>query len=225
MTDLKITARMSRAMVVPRRLAALVGEAVNHGLRPTLVGVSKAARNLTLILAALMGLAPTTVLALPCGVEDDLAPVMTQSGPEEVAKWLVQTMPISGFATADTSISGADERHYLLGEAEPSTNDGDDAWIMQMYGLIASHELEDAIDLLYDNVDDLLLAGKMQECDAVLRTLDLSRLESHLMVGLLSITLVASDHLPHRKTLVVAIEEHFMATEPENVEALMGGLR
>ncbi len=99
------------------------------------------------------------------------------------------------------------------------------AWVTQMYVLVACNELEDAIDLLYDNVGELLLAGKMSECDAILRTIDIHRLEGNLMVGILSITLAAREHLPHRKTLVAEIEEHFRLTDPKNVEALMSGLR
>lgn len=211
MTALTVTTRMTRAMVVPRRLALLVGAVVHNGIRPTLVGASKAATSLSLIIAALMGLAPTTVRALPAGVVEEPAPVRVHA--DDVAKWLVRTMPISGLASAGKSDDAA------------PPEEGDKAWVEQMYTLIASNELEDAIDLLYDNVDEMLLAGKMSECDAILRTIDIHRLEGHLMVGVLSITLAAREHLPHRTVLVAEIEEHFRLTDPDNVEALMSGLR
>lgn len=209
MTDLKITTRMTRAMVVPRRLAAMVGEAVHNALRPTLVGASKAATSLALIFLAVTGLAPTTVRALPCGEPS----IEVRAHVDDVAKWLIRTRPISGLTSADKSDDAA------------TPEEGDKAWVEQMYALIASNELEDAIDLLYDNVDEMLLADKMSECDAILRTIDISRLEGKLMVGVLSITLAAREHLPYRAVLVAEIEEHFRLTDPENVEALVSGLR
>lgn len=102
---------------------------------------------------------------------------------------------------------------------------GEEPWVLQMYDLVASKRLEEAIDLLYDNVDDMLLEGKMQECDDILQQIDIRRLDSYLMIGLLSITLSASEHLPHRKVLVEEIENYLRATEPERADALMKGLR
>lgn len=98
-------------------------------------------------------------------------------------------------------------------------------WVEEMYLLVAHRELERAVDLLFERVDDLLLEGRMNECDAILRTIDIDQLDSNLMVSLLSITLPAASELPYRPTLVARVESSFMKTDPERTAGLLRGLR
>lgn len=98
-------------------------------------------------------------------------------------------------------------------------------WLDEVYVLVSQQNLEGAIDLLFDRIDDLLLAGRMQECDKILRAVELGRLESNLLVGLLTATLPAAHSLPYRATLVVEIEAIFLKSFPERVNGLLSGLR
>ena len=48
-----------------------------------------------------------------------------------------------------------------------------------------------ALDLLYDQIDQLLRTGKVQKVDSILEHLDLSVFSVHLLLGLLTSTLPA----------------------------------
>lgn len=82
-----------------------------------------------------------------------------------------------------------------------------------------------ASDLLFEKIDDLLLEGKMEEADEAIRAIDVDKLDSSLLVGVLSVTLRARDLLRTRPALVRAIEKRLHDIVPGRVEELMSGLR
>ncbi len=215
----RITVMMTRAMVVPKRLAVTAGEAIRSNLRPVLINVSKAACSLSLICAALMGLAPATVLALPCG--NDGVPEAVADRASEVAKWLVKTMPTD-------RLTGEVARRAMIdapsGLPIPE-NDAlkPDPWLDELYALIADDEIEQATDLLFERLDDLLLDGRLEECDHVLRRLEVRRLDSNLMIGVLSVTSGAVDELPYRAELLVKIRAALTEIMPGRVDRLLRG--
>lgn len=84
---------------------------------------------------------------------------------------------------------------------------------------------DSALDILFDWIDGLLLKGEFEECDEFLRKFNLDMLNIDLMIGLLSITLAATEKLPYRKMLVKEIEARLKKIVPERVERLLRGLK
>lgn len=98
-------------------------------------------------------------------------------------------------------------------------------WLDTVYSLVARGKPDDAIDVLFDRVDDLLIAGEFPRCNDLLHAVDLARLDIDLLVALLSITLRAAPHLPDRPWLVQRVEKRLREIAPDRIEGLMRGLR
>lgn len=69
----------------------------------------------------------------------------------------------------------------------------------RIYKLCLEDRSDEAIDLLFDRVDDLLLEGRMDEVDRLLEQVKLERLNEDLLVAFLTITAAAWDKLPARE--------------------------
>lgn len=102
---------------------------------------------------------------------------------------------------------------------------GELAWLEGIYSLVAAGEPDAAIDILFEHIDDMLLAGDFIDCDAALRAIDLKRFDTNLLIALLSITLSAADKLPERSRLVTKIENRLAQSAPERAKRLLSGLR
>lgn len=84
---------------------------------------------------------------------------------------------------------------------------------------------EALLDLIYDRLDDLLVAGDFDSCDAILAAVEVARLDPVGMVGFLTITLPARERLPSRAALVTRAREALSQRRPQNeVDALLRGL-
>ncbi len=70
------------------------------------------------------------------------------------------------------------------------------------YRLAACGKKEEALDLIFQGVDKLLCEHRFGEVDALLGHVDLSRLDSSLIVGFLNATLPMRQHLPGRAAFV-----------------------
>lgn len=97
-------------------------------------------------------------------------------------------------------------------------------YIERIYTLVATGEVDDALDVLIDHFDDLFLAGGWSRCDEDLRLIDLDRLDITLLVGVLAATLCAKAHLPYRATLLPLIRDRLEERDPSRVERLLVGL-
>jgi hypothetical protein len=82
-----------------------------------------------------------------------------------------------------------------------------------------------AVDILFDLFDDLHLEGRFEESDALLESVDVDRLSTTLLVGVLSITHTARYHLPNRSKVVRKIEDRLTLLAPDRVESLIKNLR
>ena len=71
-------------------------------------------------------------------------------------------------------------------------------WLDDVYSLVQQKRQRKAVDILYEKVDDLLIAGEFKRCDELLRTIDLSRLDTNLIVSVLAMTKSAASDLPCR---------------------------
>ena len=106
-----------------------------------------------------------------------------------------------------------------------SSNDRRPVWLDEVYSLTARGEIDSAIDVLFDHVDDLLLEGDFSTCNELLIAVDLKRLDTNLLIAILSITLSASEKLPNRTLLVSRVEKRLAELAPERLHSLMDGLR
>jgi hypothetical protein len=99
------------------------------------------------------------------------------------------------------------------------------SWPDELYCLVSLGQTDRALDLLFDRVDDLLFAERLDECDALLVDLDLERLDPALLVGVLSITFQARRVLLCRAGLVDRVEARLLVLVPDRIDALLKGLR
>jgi hypothetical protein len=92
--------------------------------------------------------------------------------------------------------------------------------------LAARGENDKALDLVFDTLDDLLLDGRVSDCEATLRAVDPARLPPVVAVGFLAITRSAEDRLRDaRAALRRRIEATYQHTMPaERLEQLLRGL-
>ena len=98
-------------------------------------------------------------------------------------------------------------------------------WLNDVYSLVAADGPDDAIDVLFNNIDDMLLAGDFARCDDLLMVIDPKRLDTNLLVAALSITKAAAEKLPTRARFVQRVERRVGELAPERLESLLSGLR
>ena len=98
-------------------------------------------------------------------------------------------------------------------------------WLDDVYSLVVKSKPDAAVDVLFARIDELLTRRDFDRCDSLLRAVDLGRLDTNLMVALLSITLPASSKLKARVEVVDKIEKQLREKAPERAERLLSGLR
>jgi hypothetical protein len=99
------------------------------------------------------------------------------------------------------------------------------SWLVDTYSLVAHAAVDAAIDLVFDHVDSLLYAHKFRECDEALAAVDIKRLDTNLMIALLSITRVEKARLRRRGELVERVERRLAEIAPARATELLKGLR
>jgi hypothetical protein len=97
-------------------------------------------------------------------------------------------------------------------------------WLIDIYILVVLDRSDEAIDVLFREVDGMLLAGEFERCDQFLQIVDLSRLDTELIVGVLSVTLKASDKLPSRAEFFRRVSERFRDLPTGRAAGLLRGL-
>lgn len=106
-----------------------------------------------------------------------------------------------------------------------NTYENPNIWLQKLYDFVENSKDDDAIDLLFDNIDDLLIDHRIDLCEEILNIINLEKLNSNLLIGLLSITNSAKTYLPTRTKIISDIEKIFKKTEsPERIEGLLKGL-
>ena len=98
-------------------------------------------------------------------------------------------------------------------------------WLTDVYSKVDMAEPDDAIDVLFEQVDLLLEQERFATCNALLLAIDPKRLDTSLLIAALSITLPAAEHLPNRKQFSASVEERIRELAPERAERLLSGLR
>lgn len=68
-----------------------------------------------------------------------------------------------------------------------------EVWLHDIYTFVYENKDEEAIDLMYSKIGDLLDNGEFEKVNEILPTIDLRKLNLNLLVGLLSITRCGTD--------------------------------
>lgn len=97
-------------------------------------------------------------------------------------------------------------------------------WLNEIYTLVASNKIDDAMDVAFGNFDDLFRAGKFDEADKALDLIDLDKLDIQLMSGVMACTLPAKDKLLRRPAIIEKIRTRLTELVPKRVERLMDRL-
>lgn len=98
-------------------------------------------------------------------------------------------------------------------------------FLEEFYSLVDAGRTSAAIDRLFNYVDSRFLAGRFLEVDRLLDDIDLARLDTRLIVAVLSITLCASPELPNRAAFFEACRERLQVLAPGRLENLLRGLK
>lgn len=85
--------------------------------------------------------------------------------------------------------------------------------------------VDDALDLIFETVDDAFLEGRFADVDAALDRVDLGELDSFLVIGFLSATLAARDKLTRRSAFVERARSRLLDLGcTDRIDRLMLGL-
>jgi len=98
-------------------------------------------------------------------------------------------------------------------------------WLDDVYALVSEGNVDEAIKILYEHVDKQLISKDFNACNNLLMTIDVSRLDSNLLVVLLSITFSAKDELHNRRDLINRIESRLKVLAPDRFERLLANRR
>lgn len=98
-------------------------------------------------------------------------------------------------------------------------------WIDEVYSLVAKSKPAAAMDVLLACFNSLLSASEFETCDSALRSFDFRRLDTTLMVSILSITRPAKTQLGAREEVVRDIEKVLREQVPDRTERLLKNLR
>ena len=99
-------------------------------------------------------------------------------------------------------------------------------WLDDVYSLVKKGRNDDAIDVLFDAIDDMLIAGEFVKCNDALEAVKLELLNPALIVSVMMITFAAAEHLPYRDTLFELSAERLSIIAPDtDSDDLLSGLR
>jgi hypothetical protein len=97
-------------------------------------------------------------------------------------------------------------------------------WLNLIYDFVENNLVDEAIDLLFTKINELLINKEFECCDALLKAIQIKRLNVDLLISLLSITLSAANKLPFRKELVINVEKRITELAPDRVHSLLKNL-
>jgi len=92
-------------------------------------------------------------------------------------------------------------------------------WLNQAAKLHGEGKIDAAIDLIYNHVDELLIAGDFETVNDFLPRVSL-KLPVDLLISILTITLAAHELLPNRKIFFDGVE--VVVNEPNLLDGLEG---
>ncbi len=78
----------------------------------------------------------------------------------------------------------------------------DFTWFLKAVELDDNSEHDAALDIIYDTLDDLIIAGEYDNVDCFLDQLKVENFCPNLLYGISTITFYAAEHLPSRALFV-----------------------
>ncbi len=96
-------------------------------------------------------------------------------------------------------------------------------WIQQSVELYKTGRKEESLDVIFDTIDEMLLASKFDECDLALSKIPVNNLSNAQLLTILTATLAAKEHLSNRRSLVDRVKKQ-LARRGADVTGLMMGL-
>lgn len=97
-------------------------------------------------------------------------------------------------------------------------------WVSHIYDLSASSKSDAAIDILFQHIDGYLSQRDYHSCDEVLRTLDVDRLDTNLLVASIVVTQGAESHLPYLPQWTQKVRDRLYLLVPDSAERLLAHL-
>ena len=89
--------------------------------------------------------------------------------------------------------------------------------------MIIASTVPECLQESFDHFDELLQARKFREVDEALDAVDVNRIDSNLMVALLTITRAAKENLRRREELIRRIETKLLADAPKRPDENLSG--
>jgi hypothetical protein len=97
-------------------------------------------------------------------------------------------------------------------------------WLEHLYRLEADGQHDAAVDMVFDNVDDLLRAGSFSACDDLLTVVDVDQLSTWSIVAFLVVTNAAKWLLQTRSAFCERARHRVEALAPARAHRLLSGL-
>lgn len=96
------------------------------------------------------------------------------------------------------------------------SNEGTD-FLEKLYPFTHENDIERILDLIFDTIDELFLAGRFEIVDEMVRLFNFERVDPpkliNTLTGILCITLAAKTKLPSRPDFYLKAEQQFLKTE------------
>ncbi len=90
--------------------------------------------------------------------------------------------------------------------------------------LLSQHPISKALDILYEELDEALIAGQFEEVDIYLRHVNVSRYRVEILIGFLTITFVWKDSLKERAGFYDRVKARVEKSYPDREEKILMGL-
>lgn len=96
-------------------------------------------------------------------------------------------------------------------------------WLVRVSELDRTGKFDNAIDLVFSNVNRMLSLGKFADVNVLLKTFDVRHFSINVLLAFLTITLCAKHKLTERPLLFERVKNHLIATNTYE-EAILAGL-
>jgi len=99
-------------------------------------------------------------------------------------------------------------------------------WLDKVMQLDREGQVDDAIDIVYENMDELLLDGKYQAAGEILEHIECDQLSEYLLIAFATITLTKKKIIPKRDDFMARVRDSLRrrGTDDEEIDDLLAGL-
>lgn len=92
--------------------------------------------------------------------------------------------------------------------------------------LKSKENIEDALDFIFDTIEDMLVAGKTKLVNDAIDNINLSEMYPSVLLALLAITYFWEEHIPNRKYVLRYTQSKIRLEYPEDrATALLDGIK